>query len=206
MELAGMFFLGGMLVVVIAIIALVVFIASKVNKVKREVKQFSKLAFGTEDIVKGFQNAELEAQQTPKSLSGMDSIILPRIKKDFPEFNVDVAKQDVRRELKNYLKNKQSVKIHNVVIRDYKKHQFESVIVMQASAEYMENSRKLQKRYNFNYVYALVGSTSEGNIAAVCPKCGGPIADTRLTNCEYCGSRLVNLIEQSWKVKDIVES
>lgn len=206
MELAGMFFLGGMLVVAIAIIALVVFIVSKVNKVKREVKKISRMAFGTEDIVKGFQNAELEAQQTPKSLSGMDSILLPKIKQDFPEFNVDVAKNDVRQELKKYLKNKQSVKIHNVVIRDYKKHKFESVIVMQASAEYIENSRKLQKRYNFNYIYTLAGSLKDTNIAAVCPNCGGPVSDTSLANCEYCGSRLVNLIEQSWKVKDIVES
>lgn len=205
MELLGMFFLGGMLVVAIAIIALVVFVASKIKKVKREVKNISKMAFGTEDIIKGFQDAELEAQQTPKSLAGMDSIILPRIKKDFPEFNVDVAKQDVRHELKNYLKNKRSVKIHNVVIRDYKKHKFESVIVMQAAAEYIEKDRKQQKRYNFNYVYALAGSQSETNIAAVCPNCGGPVSDTSLANCEYCGSRLVNLIEQSWKVKEIIE-
>ncbi len=205
MELVGVFFLGGMLVVTIAIIALVVFVSSKVSKVKREVKNISKMAFGTEDIVKGFQNAERESQQTPKSLSGMDSIILPRIKKDFPEFNVDVAKQDVRRELKNHLKNKQSVKIHNVVIKDYKKHDFESVIVMQASAEYLEKDRKLQKRYSFNYVYALAGSLTETNIAAVCPNCGGPVSDTSLANCEYCGSRLVNLIEQSWKVREIVE-
>ena len=206
MELAGMFFLGGMLVVAIAVIALVVFVSSKIRKVKREVKKISRMAFGTEDVVKGFQNAQLESQQTPKSLSGMDSILLPKIKKDFPEFNVDVAKNDVRQELKKYLKNKQSVKIHNVVIRDYKKHKFESVIVMQASAEYIENSRKLQKRYNFNYIYTLAGSLSDTNIAAVCPNCGGPVSDTSLANCEYCGSRLVNLIEQSWKVKDIVES
>ena len=206
MELAGMFFLGGMLVVAIAVIALVVFVSSKIRKVKREVKKISRMAFGTEDVVKGFQNAQLESQQTPKSLSGMDLILLPKIKKDFPEFNVDVAKNDVRQELKKYLKNKQSVKIHNVVIRDYKKHKFESVIVMQASAEYIENSRKLQKRYNFNYIYTLAGSLSDTNIAAVCPNCGGPVSDTSLANCEYCGSRLVNLIEQSWKVKDIVES
>lgn len=189
----------------IVVIVIVYKVAKKLKTVKREVKKMSKMAFGTENIIEGFQKAELDAQQTPKSLSGMDSIILPRIKKDFPDFNVDVAKSDVRRELKNYLRNKQSVKIHNVVIRDYKKHKFESVIIMQASAEYIEGSRKLQKRYNFNYVYALAGSLSETNIAAVCPNCGGPVSNTSLAECEYCGSRLVNLIEQSWKVKDISE-
>lgn len=200
-----MFFLGGMLIMAIVVIVIVYKVAKKLKTVKREVKKMSKMAFGTENIIEGFQKAELDAQQTPKSLSGMDSIILPRIKKDFPDFNVDVAKSDVRRELKNYLRNKQSVKIHNVVIRDYKKHKFESVIIMQASAEYIEGSRKLQKRYNFNYVYALAGSLSETNIAAVCPNCGGPVSNTSLAECEYCGSRLVNLIEQSWKVKDISE-
>lgn len=205
MKLAGMFFLGGMLVVAIFIVIIVFTVINKIKKIKREVRSISQAAFGTTDLIQGFKNAELEAQQTPKSLAGMDSIYLPKIKEDFPEFNVDVAKNDVRHELRKHLKDKQSVKIHNVVIRDYKKHKFESVIVMQASAEYIEGGRKLQKRYNFNYVYALVGSLTDGNIAAVCPSCGGPISDTTLTNCEYCGSRLVNIIEQSWKVKDIVE-
>lgn len=205
MKELGMFFLGGMLIVGIFIVIIVCVVVSKLRKVGREVKKMSKMAFGTENIIEGFGKAEIDSQQTPKSLSGMDSIILPRIKKDFPDFNVDVAKSDVRRELKNYLRNKQSVKIHNVVIRDYKKHNFESVIIMQASAEYVEGSRKLQKRYNFNYVYALAGSLSETNIAAVCPNCGGPVSNTSLAECEYCGSRLVNLIEQSWKVKDISE-
>jgi len=200
-----MFFLGGMLIVGIIVTIIVLVIVKKLKKVGREVKKMSQMAFGTEDIVQGFKNAEKEAQQTPKSLAGMDSVMLPQIKKDFPEFNVDVAKSDVRRELKNYLKHKQGVRIHNVVISNYKKHKFESVIVMQASVEYVEGGRKVQKRYKFNYVYALAGSLTETNIAAVCPNCGGPVTDTSLASCEYCGSRLVNLIEQSWKVKDIIE-
>lgn len=198
-SIGGMLFLAGVIILVVAV-------STAVRKVKRQVREFSQMAFGTDSLVEGFKKTEVEAQQTPKSLAGMDSVFLPRILKDFPEFNVDVAKNDVRSELRNHLKAKQAVKIHNVVIRDYKKHKFESVIVMQASAEYIENSRKYQKRYNFNYVYALLGAENETNIAAVCPNCGGPISDTSLANCEYCGARLVKLIEQSWKVKEIVES
>ncbi len=194
-----MFFLGGIVVVGIAI-------SVGVYKVRQKLRSFSRMAFGTDSLMDGLQRTELEAQQTPKSLSGMDSTYLPMIKKDFPEFNVDVAKNHVRQELKKYLKNKQSVKIHNVVIRNYKKHEFESVIVMQASAEYIENSKKNQKRYDFNYIHALVGSLTDSKIAAVCPSCGGPISNTSLANCEYCGARLVNIIERSWEVKDIVES
>ncbi len=194
------------IVILILILTIIIMVITVINKVKRKVRDFSQMAFGTDSLIEGFKKNEVEAQQTPKSLAGMDSVFLPRILKDFPEFNVDVAKNDVRAELRNYLRDKQSVKIHNVVIRDYKKHKFESVIVMQASAEYIEGSRKHQKRYNFNYVYALLGAEDETNIAAVCPSCGGPISDTSLANCEYCGARLVKLIEQSWKVKEIVES
>lgn len=196
---AWMFFLGGIVVVGIAI-------SIGVHKVRQKLRRFSNMAFGTDSILDGLQATDIEVQQTPKSLSGMDSTYLPMIRKDFPEFNVDVAKNHIKQELKKYLKDKQSVKIHNVVIRNYKKHEFESVIVMQASAEYIENSRKQQKRYDFNYIHALVGSLTDSNIAAVCPSCGGPISDTRLTNCEYCGARLVNIIERNWEVKDIVES
>ena len=41
-----------------------------------------------------------------------------------------------------------------------------------------------------------------------CKMCGGDLVlveGQSVAECEYCGSRLVNLIEQSWKVKDISE-
>ncbi len=193
------FFLGGVLVIGIAISVLV-------HKVRMKLRNFSRMAFGTDDLMKGFQDAELEAQQTPRSLAGMDSVYLPMIMKDFPEFNIDVAKNHIRQELKKYLASKQSVKIHNVVIRNYRKHKLESVIVMQASAEYIEKSRKWQKRYDFNYIYALVGSTETTKIGAVCPCCGGPVSDTSKANCEYCGARMFDFIERNWEVKDIRES
>lgn len=203
-----MFFLGGVLAVGITIAILAHIIHNKIKKMSRKVNEFSQMAFGTDSLMEGFKKAELEAQQTPKSLSGMDTIVLPRIKKDFPDFNVDVAKNHIRTELKKYLATKQSVRIHNVVIRDYKKHKYESVIVMQAAAEYIENSVKKQKRYNFNYVYALAQSqlAEDSKITAVCPNCGGAIENTSLGHCEYCGVQLIDIIERNWVVKDIVES
>jgi len=91
---------------------------------------------------------------------------------------------------------------------DYKKHKYESVITMQASAEYIEKSVKQQKRYDFKYVYALALSKYADNskISAVCPHCGGAVSDMTLGHCEYCGAQMVDIIERNWTVKEIIES
>jgi hypothetical protein len=38
------------------------------------------------------RSADMSAQQTPKSVSGGDSLYLPKIMKDYPQFNVNLAK------------------------------------------------------------------------------------------------------------------
>lgn len=198
-----MFFLGGMLIV--GILCVWGFITIK-KKITRKINSFSQMAFGTTNLRQGLMEADLQVRETPKSLAGMDSILLPKIKKDFPDFNIDVAESHIRKELKNYLKDKSSVKVHNIVIHDYKKHTYESVIVMQAAVEYIEKSGKVQKRYTINYVYSLVEHGEDSKVTAVCPNCGAPISNTSHAACDYCGSAIVDIIERNWEVKDIIES
>ena len=56
--------------------------------------------------------ARLKDQETPKSLSGLESLILPDLKKDFPEMNIDELKNiDLWQELIE-LTNKHNVKFN----------------------------------------------------------------------------------------------
>lgn len=69
----------------------------------KKVRSFSRIAFGTPNFAEGFRNqAEIEAA-TPKSVSGMTRIELPRIQRDFPEFNWIEWRQRCEQQLVHYL-------------------------------------------------------------------------------------------------------
>ena len=52
-------------------------------RIKQKAKDFSQLAFGTPSLSKGIADMNREYQSTPKSVSAMTSLYLPRITKDF---------------------------------------------------------------------------------------------------------------------------
>lgn len=88
-----------------AIVFLSIFIAGAVVavRVRNRVRSFSGQAFGTTDLLKGLKQVELEASATPKSVAGMTSLYLPKIKKDFPEFQYDEMKVRAENVLTSYL-------------------------------------------------------------------------------------------------------
>lgn len=90
------------LLVVIGIIAIAVFC------IKRKVRDFARQVFGTNTLKEGFENMEAEYATTPKSVSAMTSLVLPRITKDFPDFSYDEMKEKAQNVLTSYL-----LSIHN---------------------------------------------------------------------------------------------
>ncbi|MGN1371065.1 MAG: zinc ribbon domain-containing protein [Candidatus Coprovivens sp.] len=62
---------------------------------KEKITRLSMKVFGTKDIMEGFKNQELEYQNTPKSVSSLDSVLKPRIIKDFPTINIEELKSIV---------------------------------------------------------------------------------------------------------------
>ena len=88
-----------------AVVFLGIFIAAAVvgMKIYRKVRSISQQAFGTENILEGFRQMEIENSTTPKSVAGMTSLYLPKIKKDFPEFQYDEMKVRAENALTSYL-------------------------------------------------------------------------------------------------------
>lgn len=172
--------------------------------IRNKVKDISQIAFGTEDIIEGFKNNEATEDNTPKSLSGMDSILIPQIKRDFPDFNVEFVKTRAKEELKKYVGNVSGFLVHNVVFNQYNKHNNTITIIMQAAAEmYDENNKKQQKRYQLNYTYMPTDDIE--NKLANCPNCGAPAPSTGESVCAYCGSRIFITIKNSWVFTEILE-
>lgn len=190
------------LAVFLGILALGLFIYFSV---RNKVREFSQTAFGTRDIIAGLKSVENDAENTPRSLSGCDSILLPQILRDFPDFDVNLAKNYASDALRRRLAGKEGLKIHNIVLFRYLRTLSQKTVLMQAAAEFLENGRKVQKRYDLSYAYVLQGQGGAPEAAASCPHCGGVIGFGQ-TECPYCGSRLAVAMLGAWEFTQIQES
>lgn len=93
----------GIIVILVLILMVIGAIGYGVWRAKNAVESFSREAFGTSDIREGFRQVEQEYASTPKSVSAMTSLYLPKIKKDFPEFQYDEMKVRAENALTSYL-------------------------------------------------------------------------------------------------------
>lgn len=188
-------FWGGFLAVLLAL-------AAGFFTVRRKLRRFSRNVFGTTDLFGALAQVESEEETRPRSLNGCDSLLLPRILGDFPDFDVELVKTYARQALKEHLANQQEVTIHNVVLAQYHRTALQKTIVLQAAVSFRQDGRIRQTRYNLHYAYLLTGSTA--TVAANCPNCGGAIAYGQ-TTCSYCGSRVANVLNAAWKFVEIKE-
>lgn len=91
--------------IVILVLALAVlgggFVAYR--KIKEKVRNFTRLAFGSDTIMGSFQNIEKAAEAAPKSVSANTKLYLPQILRDFPEFHYDEMKARAENILMGFL-------------------------------------------------------------------------------------------------------
>lgn len=71
--------------------------------IRYKVKRFSKEYFGTDDLSEVNLSLIEKEANTPKSVSGMTSVVLPKITKDFPEFHFDEMRNKSQKVLTDYL-------------------------------------------------------------------------------------------------------
>ncbi len=189
-------FLGVFLAVILAITVLVLYI-------RKKVRSFSKDVFGNPDIVEAFKEVDQDGWENPRSLNGCDRLLLPHILKDFPDFDVDLAKTYARDYLMNRNRDKNGFRIHNVVIAQYRRSGAQRVIVFQAATCCREANRIKQQRFDLYYTYML--PEGDDSVAANCPNCGGAMG-YGITTCPYCGSRVANVLGNTWKFTEVRET
>ena len=93
------------LLIVMLVLLLIVIAAIYIGvyKLKQKTRQFSRQVFGTNSLMEGFEQIEAEYAVTPKSVSAMTSMYLPRITRDFPEFSYDEMKEKAQNVLTSFL-------------------------------------------------------------------------------------------------------
>lgn len=170
---------------------------------RRKVRSASRQIFGTEDVISLMKEIDAEAENTPRSLNGCDSLLLPKILKDFPDFDVTLAKTYAKNALKEKFGSKDGFTIYQVVIARYLPSAVQKTIVFQAAVSWRDGGKLQQKRYDLYDTYLLSGGSD--SVAANCPNCGGALGYGE-TVCSFCGSRVANVLGNVWEFTEIKES
>ena len=137
------------------------------NRIRRTLDKFGFAGMNLKQII---EEARLEDQEVPKSLSSMDSIYLENIKKDFPDIHINELKREAEKvildafhgvevkdssafkgKIKSFVDSMISdyqgktvsfdeMKIHNTVISSYKKEGGIATIYFATSFQYYLNT------------------------------------------------------------------
>ena len=190
-------FLGAFFAVALLIIGLAMFL-------RRKIRGFSRRVFGNPDLLDALEEIDTSHLETPRSLNGCDTLLMPQILKDFPDFDANLAKTYARNILRDRFGKRQNFVIHNVVIAKYLRSSVQRTIVFQAATAHRENKQTVQKRYDLHYTH-LLSSSSGCAVAANCANCGGALG-YGVTICPYCGSRVANVLGNAWKFTEIIET
>ncbi len=91
------------IVILVLIVVVIGIISIWISKARQKVREFSNLAWGTDSLSEGVRKMQQEYSETPKSVSAMTGLYLPKIKKDFPEFQYDEMKTRAENVLCSYL-------------------------------------------------------------------------------------------------------
>lgn len=92
------------IIVLVLVLVIIAIIYSFIRKVSKGVEDFSKMAFGTPNIMQGLKQVDEQAQSTPKTVFGAEKTYLPLIKRDFPQFDLADAESRAKNVLTSYLR------------------------------------------------------------------------------------------------------
>ncbi len=95
--------MNGVIVSLVIIVVLLVIIVVFICYLRDMFGDFLQKYFGTRDLKDAITRSEIEAENTPKSLSSMETLSLSSIKKDFPDLNINELKSMAENTITNYL-------------------------------------------------------------------------------------------------------
>ncbi len=92
------------IIILILILAVIIAIWCGIVYIRNKVRETSRTLFGTSNITQAAKQMKQEYSTTPKSVSAMTSLLLPKIVSDFPDFQYDEMKDRTENVLTSYLR------------------------------------------------------------------------------------------------------
>ncbi len=205
------------LIILVIILCIVIAINRIINKIKRS---------GISQIVDMVVDADKQYDTKPKSLSGGDSLYLPRILRDYPDFDLEKAKADIERSIalifndisqlegnasvsaqklaSRYAGETSSLRFHNTAISNYIKSSESATIKLQTAFELKINGKLKQERYETEYTLFFKNEANHEVLTFSCENCGAPLTSLNAKTCEYCGNGLSFMQERMWVINSII--
>ena len=90
-------------IILTIILVLLILIILALLFIKISIGNFLQNIFGTRSIKEAIDMSEMDENNTPKSIASMESLVLPTIKKDFPDLNIKEIKSMSDNTILDYL-------------------------------------------------------------------------------------------------------
>ena len=214
------------------IILIVIAGAAALSIVAAAVRWLSRIGRKAEGLIDQINLAQVRAENTPKSLAGMEAILLPEIMKDFPEYNSAVLADRVKADARLYYESAKAgevlykdgisaalrerltfpqdvaggIGIHRVSLSDYDRRSRDKLITYQAAAKYEDaKGTTHQTRLHMKYIAAYDDDFANEIRVIKCPNCGAPVPTSGDKVCRYCGAALRTAPGLCWVLTDIKE-
>ena len=156
-------------------------------------------------------------QAKPRSLSSLENILLPQVKRDFPDytsgrrntvlFGTGTAKS-FREAFAAALPDGVGgdILVHRVALHAYDTRAEDRLITYQAAVQYTDTTGELrQRRLVLRYLAAFTDDPATEIKTFNCPNCGAPLPIVGSKNCRYCGTALKTPAGLGWVLTDARE-
>ena len=170
----------------------------------------------------------------PRSLSSLESVAMPKILKDFPDFNARVFSQRVRRDAETYYQSgmeqkmlfkndateafkesfedrlpaevKEGIEVHRVTIAGYDGSARRKILTCQASVGFIDtNDAQQERRLTLLYIAGYADDPDSEVVGFNCPNCGAPLPAAGARVCVYCGTSFIAPVDRGWMLFDAKE-
>lgn len=92
-----------LIIILVLVLTIMFTIYYWIKRIQSKIRNFSRQVWGTDSITQGAAKMKAEYSATPKSVSAMTSLCLPKIIKDFPDFQYNEMKDRSNNLLTSYL-------------------------------------------------------------------------------------------------------
>ena len=184
------------------------------------------------ELGKGSLSGSESAQ--PRSLSSLESLLLPQVLRDFPEYNSALAAERVKRDAAAYYRSgitgspaftdgvtkpfrtsfaaalptgvKGGIIVHRVALHAYEAVSLDRMLTYQAAVQYTDTDDAVrQRRLVLKYVASFTDDPANEMKSYNCPNCGAPIPVIGNKACRYCGTALKTPAGLGWRLYDAHE-
>ncbi|MBR0135838.1 MAG: zinc ribbon domain-containing protein [Clostridia bacterium] len=196
------------------------------------VRWIRRIGRSAEGLIDQVKLAQVREETTPKSLAAMDSLLLPQILKDFPEYNPSVIIDRVKADAKLYYESAKEgrilfeqgistalresmslpegvaggIVVHRAALTGYDTRGRDRLITYQAAVKYDDDrGTPHQKRLTLRYIAASTDDFANEIEMIKCPNCGAPVPTVGEKVCRYCGTALVTSAGLGWVLTSVKE-